>query len=41
MSQTKEQDKTKQELNEMEISKMPDGEFKVVTIKIHKDLRRE
>ena len=41
MSQMKEQDKiTARELNEMEISNMPDREFKVMVIKIL-DLRKE
>ena len=42
MSQKKEQDKmTARELNEMEISNMPDGIFKVMFIKIHTRLEKE
>ena len=40
MSPTKEQDKTPEELREVEISNLPEKEFKVMTIKMIKELRR-
>ena len=41
MFQSKEQDKTsEEELNEMEISNLPDKELKVMVIKILTELRR-
>ena len=40
MFQMKEQDKTPEELSEMEISNLPDKEFKVMIIKMLNKLRR-
>lgn len=37
----KEQDKTSEKLNEVEISSLPDTKFKATTIKMLKELRRE
>ena len=39
MSQMKEKDKITEELNEMEVSNMPNKEFKVMVIKIFTILR--
>ena len=36
----KEQDKTSEKLNEVEISSLPDKKFKATTIKMFKELRR-
>ena len=36
----KEQDKTSEKLNEVEISSLPDTKFKATTIKMLKELRR-
>lgn len=42
MFQIKEQDKTLEEqLNEVEIENLPDKEFKVMTVKMIKELRRK
>ena len=42
MFQIKEQDKTPEEqLNEVEIENLPDKEFKVMTVKMIKELRRK
>ena len=41
MFQTKEQDKTpEKELREVEIGNLPDKEFRVIMVKIMKELRR-
>ena len=40
MFQTKEQDKTPEELREVEITSLPDEEFKVMIINMLKELRR-
>ena len=40
MFQTKEQDKTLEELNEVETDNLLEKEFRVVTIKMIKELRR-
>ena len=38
MYQTKKQDKTPEELNEVEIRNIPDKEFEVIIIKVLKEL---
>ena len=38
--QTKEQDKTPEELSEVEIGNLPEKEFRVMIIKMMKELRR-
>ena len=40
MFQTKEQDKTPEELNEMEIGDLPEKEFRVTVVKMIKELKR-
>ena len=40
MFQMREQDKTPEELSKVEISNLPNKEFKVMIIKMLKDLRR-
>ena len=41
MFQMKKQDKTPRELNEVEISNLPNKEFKVMIIMMFKELRRK
>ena len=40
MYQTKEHDKTPEELNEMEIGDLPEKEFRVIVVKMIKELKR-
>ena len=40
MSQTRQKSQKKKELKKVEISNLPDPEFKVMTIKMHNELRR-
>ena len=42
MSQTKEQDKTPQkQLNEVEVGKLPEKEFRIMIVKMIQDVRKE
>ena len=40
MFQIKDQDKSPEELSEMEIGKLPKKEFRITTVKMSKDVRR-